>query len=163
MARNGQGTGFFFPTVKSTVKCIIGHWILTWIRVAPVLNSIISSSWYPIINSRIISTRFLNRIPWTTIYGVPHDIWRGSIMTIWIFWWRFGKQGFIGVKDPRYAAAAAASPQSCPTLCDPIDGSPSGSPIPGILQPRTLEWVAISFSNAWKWKGKVKSLSRVQL
>ena len=50
------------------------------------------------------------------------------------------------------AAAAAKSLQSCPTLCDPIDGSPPGSPIPGILQPRTLEWVAISFSNAWKWK-----------
>ena len=53
--------------------------------------------------------------------------------------------------------------QSCPTLCDPIDGSPPGSPVPGILQTRTLEWVAISFSNAWKWKVKVKSLSRVWL
>ena len=61
------------------------------------------------------------------------------------------------------AAAAAKSLQSCPTLCDPIDGSPPGSPVPGILQARTLEWVAISFSNAWKWKVKVKSLSRVQL
>ena len=53
--------------------------------------------------------------------------------------------------------------QSCPTLCDPIDGSPPGSPIPGILQARTLEWVAISFSNAWKWKVKMKSLSHVWL
>ena len=61
------------------------------------------------------------------------------------------------------AAAAAKSLQSCPTLCDLIDGSPPGSPIPGILQARTLEWVAISFSNAWKWKVKVKSLSRVWL
>ena len=61
------------------------------------------------------------------------------------------------------AAAAAKSLQSCPTLCDPKDGSPPGSPVPGILQARTLEWVAISFSNAWKWKVKVKSLSRVQL
>ena len=51
-----------------------------------------------------------------------------------------------------YAAAAAKSPQLCPTLCDSIDGSPPGSPIPGILQARTLEWVSISFSNAWKWK-----------
>ena len=57
------------------------------------------------------------------------------------------------------AAAAAKSLQLCPTLCDPIDGSPPGSPIPGILQARTLEWVAISFSNAWKWKVKVKSLT----
>ena len=56
-------------------------------------------------------------------------------------------------------AAAAKSLQSCPTLCDPIDGSPPGSPVPGILQARTLEWVAISFSNEWKWKVKVKSLS----
>ena len=61
------------------------------------------------------------------------------------------------------AAAAAKSLQSCLTLCDPIDGSPPGFPIPGILQARTLEWVAISFSNAWKWKVKVKSLSRVRL
>ena len=61
------------------------------------------------------------------------------------------------------AAAAAKSLQLCPTLCDPIDGSPPGSPVPGILQERTLEWVAISFSNAWKWKVKVKSLSCVWL
>ena len=61
------------------------------------------------------------------------------------------------------AAAAAKSLQSCPTLCDPIDGSPPGSPVPGILQVRTLEWVAISFSNAWKWKVKVKLLSGVRL
>ena len=61
------------------------------------------------------------------------------------------------------AAAAAKLLQSCPTLRDPIDGSPPGSPVPGILQARTLEWAAISFSNAWKWKVKVKSLSRVQL
>ena len=53
--------------------------------------------------------------------------------------------------------------QSCPTQCNPIDSSPTGSPIPGILQARTLEWVAISFSNAWKWKVKVTSLSRFRL
>ena len=61
------------------------------------------------------------------------------------------------------ATAAAKSLQSCPTLWDPIDGSPPGSPVPGILQARTLKWVAISFSKAWKWKVKVKFLSRVQL
>ena len=60
------------------------------------------------------------------------------------------------------AATAAKSLQSCPTLCDPIDGSPPGSPVPGILHARTLEWVAISFSNAWKWKVKGKSLSHVR-
>ena len=58
---------------------------------------------------------------------------------------------------------AAKSLQSCLTLCDPIDSSPPGSPVPGIVQARTLEWVAISFSNAGKWKVKVKSLSRVRL
>ena len=61
------------------------------------------------------------------------------------------------------ATATAKSLQSCPTLCNPIDSCPPGSPVPGILQARTLEWVAISFSNAWKWKVKVKSLSRVRL
>ena len=61
------------------------------------------------------------------------------------------------------AAAAAKSLQSCLTLRDPIDSSPPGSPVPGILQARTLEWVAIAFSNAWMWKVKVKSLSRVWL
>ena len=57
--------------------------------------------------------------------------------------------------SPQAAAAAAKSLQSCLTLCDPIDSSPPGSAVPGILQARTLEWVAISFSNAWKWKVKV--------
>ena len=59
------------------------------------------------------------------------------------------------------AQTVTKSLQSCPTLCDPIDSSPPGSPVPGILKARTLEWVAISFSNAWKWK--VKLLSRVRL
>ena len=63
-----------------------------------------------------------------------------------------------------FIAAAAAKPlPSCLTLCDPIDGSPPGFPIPGILQERTLEWIAISFPNAWKWKVKGKSLSHVRL
>ena len=61
------------------------------------------------------------------------------------------------------AAAAAKSLQSCLTLCDPIDSSPPGSPVPGILQARTLEWVAIAFSNAWKWKVKVKLFSHARL
>ena len=64
---------------------------------------------------------------------------------------------------PNVNAAAAKSLWLCPTLCDPIDGSPPGSPVPGILQARTLEWVAISFSKAGKWKVKVKPLSPVQL
>ena len=75
----------------------------------------------------------------------------------WKLWFHLVPQAHIDT------AAAAKSLQSCLTLCDPIDGSLSGSPVPGILQARTLEWVAISFSNAWKWKVKVKSLSRVWL
>ena len=66
------------------------------------------------------------------------------------------------ITDVHFPTAAKLL-QSCPTLCNPRDGSPPGSPVPGILQARTLEWVAISFSNAWKWKVKVKSLSRVRL
>ena len=73
--------------------------------------------------------------------------------------WSFGAK----LKCLSFAAAAAKSLQPCPTLCNPIDGSPPGSPVPGILQARTLEWVAVSFSNAWKWKVKVKSFSHVQL
>ena len=85
-------------------------------------------------------------------------------------WWKFqqticiinSKNTFILKFSIYMPAAAAKSLQSCPTLCDPIDSSPPGSPVPGILQARTLEWVAISFPNAWKWKVKVKLLSRVR-
>ena len=95
---------------------------------------------------------------WSVIVHFPHSVrlWfnKNSLGTQSIWWvWGF----------PSAAAAAAKSLQSCLTLCDPIDGSPPGSPVPGILQARTLEWVAISFSNAWKWKLKVKSLIHVWL
>ena len=76
---------------------------------------------------------------------------------------RHAKSGPASQYQSPSAVAAAKSLQLCPTLWDPMDSSPPGSPIPGILQARTLEWVAISFSNAWKWKVKVTSLSRVQL
>ena len=77
--------------------------------------------------------------------------------------WSTLKSDWLYSLQPKMEKLYAKLLQSCPTLCDPIDGSPPGSPVPGVLQARTLEWVAISFSNAWKWKGKVKSLSRVQL
>ena len=84
--------------------------------------------------------------------------------------WRKSKFGNVNARlitkhayfEAKNNAAAAKSLHSCPTLCDPIDGSLPGSPVPGILPARMLEWVAISFSNAWKWKVNVKSLSRVQ-
>ena len=79
-------------------------------------------------------------------------------MSGYYYWFHFKNE-----KLRSAAAAAAKSLQLCPTLCDPIDGSPPGSPIPGILQARILEWVAIFFSNARKWKVKVKSLSCARL
>ena len=82
---------------------------------------------------------------------------------IYLFQRRNGPQIIRLVNDDPAAAAAAKSLRSCPTLCDPIDGSPLGSSVSGILQARILQWVAISFSSAWKWKAKVKSLSRVLL
>ena len=83
--------------------------------------------------------------------------------TIALTRWNFVSKVMSLLFNMLCAAAAAKSLQSCSTLCDPIDGSPPGSSVPGILQARTLEWVAISFSNAWKWKVKVKSLSCVRL
>ena len=85
----------------------------------------------------------------------------GSQVTLIRDWWFM----FLPSNGPSVflpSTTTTKSLQSCPTLCDPIDCSPPGSPVPGILQARTLEWVAISFSNARKWKVKVKSLSRVQ-
>ena len=76
-------------------------------------------------------------------------------------WDQEGKRVIVALNV--HAAAAAKSLQSCRTLCNPTDDSPPGSPVPGILQARTLEWVAISLSKAWKWKVKVKSLRRVLL
>ena len=84
---------------------------------------------------------------------------RMRLRTHWDYW--EGTKELYRVNSS-ITAAAAKSLQSCLTLCDPIDGSPPGSPVPGILQARTLEWVVISFSNAWKWKVKVKSLSCVR-
>ena len=85
-----------------------------------------------------------------------------------LLYWQAGSLPLVPPWKPHAAAAAAAAAvakllQSCLTLCDPIDSSPPGSADPGILQTRTLEWVAISFSKAWKWKVKVKLLSHVRL
>ena len=92
-----------------------------------------------------------------------HDYWKNhSFKWVPILALTF-TSNMIWDKFLQLSAAAAKLLQSCPTLCDPIDGSPPGSPVPGILQARPLEWVAVSFSSAWKWKVKVKSLSRVWL
>ena len=93
-----------------------------------------------------------------TQWQLSHNSWALLLLTLLqgLSWWLSDKWS---ASQCRTAAATAKSLQ----LCEPIDGSPPGSPIPGILQARTLEWVAISFSNAWKWKVKVKSFSRVRL
>ena len=104
--------------------------------------------------------------PWTVAHQAPLSV---GILQARILKWvampssrRQSNTGIEPRSPDRPAAAAAESHQSCLTLCDPIDGSPPGSPVPGILQARALEWVAISLSNAWKWKVKVKSLSSVR-
>ena len=93
----------------------------------------------------------------------PHGLQPTRLLRPWDF---PGKSTGVGyhclLRYMMAAATAAKLLQSCPTLCDPIDGSPPGSAVPGILQARTLEWAAVSFSIAWKWKVQVKSLSRVQ-
>ena len=114
-----------------------------------------SNAWKWKVKAKSLGRVWLLATPWTAAYQAPPSM-------------GFSRQEYwsrVPSPSPPYstAAAAAKSLQSCPTLCDPIDGSPPpGSPIPGILQARTLEWVAISFSSAWKWKVKVKSLSHVQ-
>ena len=85
------------------------------------------------------------------------QLWNNSLINVTAPWSEYS------TSPKSHTAAAAKSLQPCLTLCDPIDSSPPGSPVPGILQERTLEWIAISFSNAWKWKVKGKSLSRVWL
>ena len=105
---------------------------------------------------------------WATWKPVrSHGVFQSSFRKLWRHSVNAGESvgfwGFSPLRSDHAAAAAAKSLQSCPTLWDSIEGSPPGSAVPGILQARTLECVAISFSNAWKWKVKVKSLSRVQL
>ena len=97
-----------------------------------------------------------------TCSAFPLDHWLSLILllsSLHVFYYKNFQTHYWVI----WILCAAKSLQSCPTLCDPIDGSPPGSAVPGILQARTLECVAISFSNAWKWKVKVKSLSRVLL
>ena len=98
------------------------------------------------------------------------EVGRTGILSEWkptVADFRFQNQGFqgrkVGERQEMNTAAAAKSLQSCSTLCYPINSSPLSSSVPAILQARILEWVAISFSNSWKWKVKVKLLSRVRL
>ena len=130
-------------------------------------SSIVIATW----TSSTIFTRSVHSESLFPSFAEKHTAFHGYMRcSLWVFC-RFRLSGkgdflFLVCWDcflNHAAAAAAKLPQSYPTLCNPIDSSPPGSSIPGILQARTLEWVAISFSNAWKWKVKVKSLSRVIL
>ena len=114
---------------------------------------------------------YIHQPPAFSRTGSEHSRWATNIQEVFILlgfgWEKMFSCSIILTWDQQYewdsaAAAAAESHQSCPTLCDPTDSSPPGSAVPGILQARTLGWVAISFSNAWKGKVKVKSLSRVR-
>ena len=114
-------------------------------------------------------SQYQNLSPTSLFCYFVHFYWISSFSTFSYVWEKFKrdcyhhKVTYCACSLTLVAAAAAKSLQSCPTLCDPIYGRPPGSPVPGILQARTLKWVAISFSSAWKWKVKVQSLSRVRL
>ena len=134
----------------------MGVWSLDW---EGLLEEVIAT------HSSILAWR----IPWTREPGGLQSIGSRRAGHNWSDWAHFSSSSWW-TETYHYevhffitAAAAAKLLQLCPTLCDPTDGSPPGSPVPGILQARTLEWDAISFSNAWKWKVKVKLLSRVWL
>ena len=102
----------------------------------------------------------VSNFAWKSKHLVSWEIPQGDRKGLDFWWWVWKIDGKV---QNSHAAATAKLLQLCPTLCDPRDGSPPGTPVPGILQARTLEWAAISFSNVWKWKVKVKSLSPIRL
>ena len=115
------------------------------------------SDWLPFSSVQLPSRVRLFATPWTAARQASLSITNSqsllklmSIMSV-----TYSTPAMYQAPTAAAAAAAAKSLQSCLTLCDPIDGSPPGSPVLGILQERTLEWIAISFSNAWKWKSSL--------
>ena len=148
-------------TGLATVSSALYHgsccWLLLWVN----SSSGGAKLWFSCasVQMKVTPHSFLkkNHILFNIVNMVPRGPWiLYASRHLWIH-----PANFLSFKTE--LATAAKSLQSCPTLCDPIDGCPPGSPIPGILKAKTLEWVAISFSDAWKWKVKEKSLSRVQL
>ena len=135
------------------------------------LSFLVSQSLLMPIESVMPSNHLILCHPLFLLPSIFPSIWSFQRWLIGLFQWVSSSHQVVKVFEFQLqhqfwsaAATAAKSLQSCPTLCDPIDiGSPLGSSIPGILQARILEWVAISLSNAWKWKVKVKSLSRARL
>ena len=129
----------------SLVPGILQAKTLEWVAIS------FSTAWKWKVKGKSLSRVRLLVTPWTAAYQAPLSM-------------GFSRQEYwSGVPLPSPSSCTVKSLQSCPTLCNPIDGSPPGSLVPGIFQAKTLECVAISFSSAWKWKVKVKSLSRVRL
>ena len=148
-----------------TVRMVVlsgGIWFLVVILIAipPVIFRGCWASWFWMIGFGFFFF-FFSLKGVSKIYLLPLACWKLAVFGIYFCktCWKTFPEAAI----PKGTTAAAKSLQSCPTLWDPIDGSPPGFPVPGILQARTLEWVALSFSNAWKWKMKGKSLSYVWL
>ena len=150
------------------------QWLLKWMLIIGIITLLMVLNFHTQLNTKAPGIVPKQRVVNVFKYIMCHVCIR-PLMNIFAInsycspclWWLPLLGPCLGLPQPysaKWAAAAAAkSLQSCPTLCDLIDSSPPGSSIPGILQARTLEWVAISFSNAWKWKVKVKSLSHVRL
>ena len=158
----------------SSVHRIFQATVLEWGAIAfsknysrDICKTIFQKILFPLLNSRKLNKNQIIMIKQILVTGLTFKCYWKKVW--FLVYWNipFGTvSGIKWIEDKlriQFAAAAAKSLQSCPTLCDPIDGGPPGFPVPGILQARTLEWVAISFSNVWKWKVKGKSLSRVRL
>ena len=132
-------------------RWVITPWWLSWLRSSFLYSSSVYSC-----HLFLISSASVRSIPFLSLIE-PIFAWNVPLVSL-IFLILANHNSFASITP-----ATAKSLQSCQTLCNPIDSSPPGSPVSDILQARTLEWVAISFSNAWKWKVKVKSLSLVRL
>ena len=119
-------------------------------------------AWRATVNRGTQSQTWLEQLSTCThTFELKLGLTSSSLLLVKTSWGVVFSNGVI--RDFWHSVEFSSVPQSCPTLCDPVDGSPPRSSIPGILQARTLEWVAVSFSNALKWKVKVKLLSCVQL
>ena len=146
-------------------SCLLfSHFSWTWFRLfgpTSPLKQLLLGLGTTILPSPPVGSLWLG-LPWLSWITLPWWPWDTTQLVVLLSWRLLSLASLLVPSHLLDAATATAkSLQSCPTLCDPRDSSPPGSPVPGILQARTLEWVAISFSNAGKWKVKVKSLSRV--
>ena len=140
---------WFWPDISTVLSSILAGCSLEFFNIS------ISQIIYIASSKACSSFYILYFMPWGLQTSCPQQEYKNNTRTICLFDPKSGLKFLI--------LHAAKSLQSCPTLCDPMDSSPPGFSVPGILQARTLEWVAISFSSTWKWKVKVKSLSRVRL